>query len=163
MYYSANASVCLLLLILLPPTFHRSLGAAVRSVHVSRRDAGSRANASSESTYGQDSQDTCQNLRRGAAAPCDSPNLNYLAFFPCTCAKQSISECSVALLRQCDVFLDPAVLLAVEHVNSDSRVLHFPEYKLNDYNITDTEVCLVETETRVSVIGCTMVIRYTCS
>lgn len=90
-------------------------------------------------------------VEQSLRGPCDSPHLNYLAFFPCTCGGAT-GGCTAAILRECDVFLYPAALLAVEHVNKDNRVLHFPEYQVGDdvFNIINADVHLVESETKVS-------------
>ncbi len=126
----------------------RSTGIARRdadAVNSSRAGAGSGAKLCSEECAPESS------AGQGHRGAYDSPHLNFLAFFPCTCGQESIAGCSVATLRQCDVFLYAAVLLAVEHVNNDSRVLHYPEYEHNGTlcNITDTEVLVVDSETRV--------------
>ncbi len=62
--------------------------------------------------------------------------LQFLSFFPCTTGVAS---------RSCDVFLYPAALLAVKHINLHERTLKFPEYGIN------VTLNLLERETRVSM------------
>ena len=162
MCYSRNASLFLLLLLVLgSPTVQRLqrplLGQDDKPT--ANRSRGNRRDTTrSESTTSGGARDVGSGLEGGDAGvreltgACISSHLNYLAFFPCTeCS--SHSECLSDTIRHCDVFLYPAVLLAMDHINSDPRVLHYPEHAHNNrlYNTTDTDIRLVVSETRVCV------------
>ena len=73
--------------------------------------------------------------------PTDDPTINFLSLLPCTNTTDSAN--STAIVETCDVFIYPAMLLAIEHINSNQDVLKYPEYNFND------TLRMIESETKV--------------